>query len=75
MEKDIIKKLKDPEQCQPYGYRSKEEREALDVAGPGNMLVLLEHMFIWHPCLKELDPIMGLVYILKPEYVPEYIVE
>ena len=68
MNKELIDKLKDPKQAQPFGLRSKAEQELLTKAGRPNCRWYDEDGWNVQKCdsyCKETT------YILKPDYEPE----
>lgn len=71
--KDLIEKLRDPKQAQPFGLRSPEEQEVLKKARKRNCLIYMVEDTWETP--KECEAFwLAYVYILKPGYepTPEY---
>ena len=67
--KDLIEKLKDPKQAQPFCLRSKEEQEILKKAGKQNCLWVGRDEQ-WHTTEGVLFA-ADMCYILKLDYQPE----
>ena len=66
---ELIEKLKDKKQAQPYGLLSDDERDVLETAGKNNCYIYCEgggweisHRVSFSYCYA---------YILKPDYEPE----
>ena len=66
--KEIIEKLKDPNQAQPFGLRSPEEQEVFREAGPENsLLYTVTESWVTPTGLNGPNS----TFILKPGYEPE----
>lgn len=70
MNKELIEKLKDPKQAQPFCLRSEEERVILTKADPSNCL-LMSGVNKWTPSRNHASLSTTDTYILKPDYEPE----
>jgi hypothetical protein len=67
MAKDLIEKLKDPKQAQPYGILSEDEQAVLNKAG---MSMCRVYCGTWEPT-GGMYFCENSAYILKPDYEPE----
>ena len=76
MNQELIKKLQDPDQAQPFYMRTKEEQDILKEAGVGNCLTTDLDIFPqWNEPNMPVSLWSVTCYILRPDYQPkpEYI--